>query len=118
MAGLACGAASPLAWRFLEASVDHFMTVEDADAVAAMCALAKGSPRDIPIVAGESGTAGLAALQIACQNADLSSQLGLNAQSRVLLISTEGATAPLHYEQQVGESAQSVAARQAAWRQA
>jgi len=118
MAGLACGAASPLAWRFLEASVDHFMTVEDADAVAAMCALAKGSPRDIPIVAGESGTAGLAALQIACQNVDLSTQLGLNAQSRVLLISTEGATAPQHYASAVGETAQSVAARQAAWRQA
>jgi len=117
MAGLACGAASPLAWRFLDSSVDHFMTVADADAVAAMRALAEESTRDIPIVAGESGTAGLAALTLARQDATLSAQLGLTAQSRVLLISTEGATAPQHYARAVGVTAQSVAARQAAWRQ-
>jgi len=118
MAGLACGAASPLAWRFLDTSVDHFMTVEDDEAVAAMCALAKGSTRDIPIVAGESGTAGLAALMQACRDANLAAQLGLNAESRILLISTEGATAPQHYARAVGETAASVVARQAAWRQA
>jgi len=118
MAGLACGAASPLAWQFLAASVDHFMTVEDDEAIAAMCALAKGSARDIPIVAGESGTAGLAALMQARQDAQVSAQLGLTADSRILLISTEGATAPQHYARAVGETATSVVARQAAWRQA
>jgi len=115
MAGLACGAASPLAWRFLAESVDHFMTVEDDEAIAAMRALAKGSTRDIPIVAGESGTAGLAALTLACGNANMAAQLGLAAQSRVLLVSTEGATAPQHYAREVGETAEAVMARQAAW---
>jgi len=114
MAGLACGAASPLAWRFLANSVDHFMTVSDADAVAAMRALAQGSARDIPIIAGESGTAGLVALTRACSEAALSAQLGLDDQARVLLISTEGATAPQHYAQAVGATAAAVAARQAA----
>ncbi|MFZ8891697.1 MAG: diaminopropionate ammonia-lyase, partial [Pseudomonadales bacterium] len=32
MAGLACGEASPLAWRFLETSVDAFLTIEDGAA--------------------------------------------------------------------------------------
>ena len=114
MAGLACGEASPLAWRFLETSVDHFMTVEDAQAIDAMCSLARGSERDSPIVAGESGTAGLAALQLLRQDAGLSAQTGLDAQSRVLIINTEGATAPQVYQELVGESADSVQRRQAA----
>ncbi|MBS0451594.1 MAG: diaminopropionate ammonia-lyase [Proteobacteria bacterium] len=115
MAGLACGQTSPLAWRFLETSVDHFMTIEDDQAVQAMRMLAKGSARDIPVVAGESGTAGLAALAQLRADAALSAQVGLDARSRVLVISTEGATAPSVYEELVGESADSVLRRQAAW---
>jgi diaminopropionate ammonia-lyase len=41
--------------------------------------------------------------------------LGLDAQSRVLIINTEGATAPQVYAELVGESAAAVEARQAAW---
>ncbi|WP_254241948.1 diaminopropionate ammonia-lyase [Achromobacter pestifer] len=115
MAGLACGEASPLAWKFLQSSVDHFMTIEDSGAVGAMQVLAKGSDRDIPIVAGESSTAGLAALQLLRADVQLSAQVRLDANSRVLIINTEGATAPLVYEELVGLSAQAVAARQAAW---
>ncbi|MBS0342905.1 MAG: diaminopropionate ammonia-lyase [Proteobacteria bacterium] len=115
MAGLACGQTSPLAWRFLETSVDHFMTIEDEQAVQAMRTLAKGSARDIPIVAGESGTAGLAALAQLRADPALSAQVGLDARSRVLVVSTEGATAPSVYEELVGESADSVLGRQAAW---
>ena len=116
MAGLACGDTSPLAWRFLEPGADLFMTVEDADAVAAMRALAAGSAGDMPIVVGESGAAGAAAVR--CLRADpaLAAQAGLDAQSRVLVINTEGATAPGVYASLVGESAASVLARQAAWR--
>ena len=110
MAGLACGEASPLAWRFLETSVDLFMTVPDADAVAAMRLLAAGSARDRPVVAGESGVAGLAGLIALC--ATDRGVAALDADSRVLVISTEGATAPALYAQLVGESAGSVLQRQ------
>jgi diaminopropionate ammonia-lyase len=115
MAGLACGETSPLAWKFLEPSVDHFMTIEDAQAVDAMRALAVGSENDIPVVAGESGTAGLAALQVLRSDPALFAQVGLDAQSRVLIVNTEGATAPQVYEALVGESAKSVQKRQAVW---
>ena len=60
MAGLACGETSPLAWRFLQPAVDLFVTVSDADAEAAMRLLADGMHGDMPLVAGESGVAGLA----------------------------------------------------------
>lgn len=115
MAGLACGDTSPLAWKFLQPCVNHFMTIEDGQAVEAMRVLAKGSPRDIPIVAGESGTAGLAALQQLRADPALSAQVGLDADSGVLVINTEGATAPKVYEELVGESDRAVLERQAAW---
>lgn len=115
MAGLACGETSPLAWRFLDPGIDHFMTVEDSAAIAAMRTLAAGSAQDVPIVAGESGAAGLAALQVLRSDPALAAQAGLDAQARVLLINSEGATAPQVYQELVGEAAASVAARQARW---
>ena len=77
--------------------------------------LAQGGRRDIPLVAGESGVAGLAALQQLRADRALSDQVGLSPQSRVLLINTEGATAPSVYAELVGEHAESVLARQQAW---
>ncbi|MDR3399386.1 MAG: diaminopropionate ammonia-lyase [Pandoraea sp.] len=115
MAGLACGETSPLAWRFLQPSVDAFMTVADAQAVEAMQRLARGSENDVPFVAGESGVAGLAGLMQVAATPEMASAIGLTADSRVLLISTEGATAPSVYAELVGEPATSVAQRQQAW---
>ena len=115
MAGLACGEASPLAWKILAPVIDDFMTVCDVDAVLAMQALAKGSSRDVPIVAGESGAAGLAGLQCLLADEALAKAAGLGPQSRVLLINTEGATARQVYERLVSEPAESVARRQAVW---
>ncbi len=113
MAGLACGEASPLAWRFLRPAVDCFMTISDRDAITAMQLLATGCSEDVPIVAGESGAAGIAGLTVLRNTAELSEVVGLNTDSRVLLINTEGDTAPNVYEALVGESAQSVLNRQA-----
>jgi diaminopropionate ammonia-lyase len=115
MAGLACGETSPLAWKFLSESVDHFMLINDSDAVGAMRLLAAGSGNDVPVVGGESGVAGLAGLiNLVGVPAD-AEKVGLNKNSRVLIINTEGATAPAVYEALVGESAESVQQRQQAW---
>ena len=104
-----------LAWRFLQPCVDTFMTIKDDQAVAAMRLLARGSEHDIPVVAGESGVAGMAALELLRSDPGLSSQAGLDEKSSVLIISTEGATAPCVYEDLVGQSAEAVLRRQAAW---
>lgn len=115
MAGLACGETSPLAWQFLQPCVDFFMTIEDDEAVASMKRLAQGSQQDIPLVAGESAVAGLSALTRLMHAPSLAADVGLDGQSRVLLISTEGATAPGVYEELVGESSDSVLKRQVDW---
>ena len=115
MAGLACGETSPLAWRFLAPSVDFFMTIEDRDAVAAMQTLATAPQGDMPIVSGESGAAALAALQQLCVDADARGMACLDAAAHVLLINTEGATAPALFTELVGRLPQDVLAAQARW---
>ncbi|ASW03330.1 diaminopropionate ammonia-lyase [Paraburkholderia aromaticivorans] len=115
MAGLACGEASPIAWKILDLCVDDFMTISDADAIGAMRRLAAGTAADIPLVVGESGAAGYAGVEVAMHDPQLAQAIGLNKESRVLVISTEGATAPSVYSECVGETADSVLARQAQW---
>lgn len=115
MAGLACGETSPLAWRFLVTGADFFMTISDDDAVAAMKVLAKGDAKDIPVISGESGAAGLAGVAVLGENPESWKGVGLNGNSRILVISTEGATAPQMYKDLVGESADDVLKRQRAW---
>jgi diaminopropionate ammonia-lyase family len=115
MAGLACGETSPLAWRFLQPSIDVFMTVSDDDAVDAMRALAKGDAGDMPVVSGESGAAGLAGLTVLAGDAEARRHAGLEATSRVLLLNTEGATAPALFQALTGLHADEVRSAQARW---
>ncbi len=115
MAGLACGETSPLAWKFLKPCIDYFLTISDDDAVSAMRALAVGYQGDVPVVAGESGAAGLAGLTVLMQDATLAMAVGLDHRSRVLLINTEGATAPAVYRNLVGAAAEAILERQATW---
>jgi diaminopropionate ammonia-lyase len=99
MAGLACGEPSLLAWQELERAAFAFMAVTDDSAVDAMRLLARRAP---PVVAGESAVAGLAALLLAAADPASRAMLGLDADSRVLLFGTEGATDPETYARLVG----------------
>lgn len=109
MAGLSCGDPSPLAWAVLAAGADDFVAVDDAYVAPAMRMLADGEGGDPPVVAGESGVAGLAALLAAGERPAMWAALGLDAASRLLLIGTEGATDPGIYRSIVGRDAEDVA---------
>jgi threonine dehydratase len=115
MAGLACGETSPLAWRFLQPAVDLFMTVADAGAEDAMRVLAEGPHGDVPIVGGDSGVAGLAGLKALSGDSVGRAAAGLDQRSRVLVINTEGATAPSVYAGIVGRASDEVLRAQHAW---
>ncbi|MBY6206215.1 MULTISPECIES: diaminopropionate ammonia-lyase [Halomonas] len=108
MAGLACGEVSLLAWEVLDEGVDDYVAVSDEAAVEVMQLLAAGVAGDSPLVAGESAVAGLAGLLIAQQDPELGARLGLTAESRVLLIGSEGATDDDVYRELVGSSADEV----------
>jgi diaminopropionate ammonia-lyase len=110
MAMLECYEPSPLAWRVLSRVADGFMTVDDTDAVAVMNRLARPAGGDPPIVAGESGGAGLAGAIRAATDPDMRTKLGLTAASRIFVINTEGATDPARYAELVGMSPDNVMA--------
>jgi diaminopropionate ammonia-lyase len=99
MAGLSCGEPSAIAWRVLAPSVDWFVAIPDELAAEAMRLLAHTDP---PVVAGESAVAGLAATLAIRADPSLATEVGLWADSRVLLIGTEGATDPEIYRSIVG----------------
>ena len=101
MGGLASGVPSTLAWRLLAGCADFAMTISDASARRAMRTLADGPP---PVVAGESGAAGLAGLIEAAGRPDWRAAIGLNEHSEVLLVGSEGAMAPEAYERIVGRA--------------
>ena len=109
MAGLSCGEISVLAWPILAAGADDFVTVPDALVAPMMRLLADGQDGDRRVVAGESAVAGLAAVAAAGRSPDLSAALGLNQDSRILLVGTEGATDPLIYREIVGADPSEIA---------
>jgi hypothetical protein len=80
-----------------------------------MRTLASGEAGDVPVLSGESGAAGLAALQVLAADPEGRSAAGLGADARVLLISTEGATAPGVYHALTGRSGEEVVAAQQQW---
>ncbi len=112
MAGLACGETSPIAWAFMAESIDYFALIEDSDAEQAVRQLAQGSHGDMPIVAGESGVAGLALLNRCAMLGNLG-DMGIDDQSRVLIINTEGATAKGIFEGVTGTTVAEILHNQA-----
>ncbi|RWX61201.1 diaminopropionate ammonia-lyase [Mesorhizobium sp. M4B.F.Ca.ET.089.01.1.1] len=108
MAMLECYEPSLVAWRVLSRIGDAFMTVDEADAVSVMNRLARPSGDDPAIVSGESGGAGLAGLIRAAGDKKLRAALGLDADSRVLIVNSEGATDPGRYADLVGMAPEEV----------
>lgn len=100
MFGLNCGTLSKTAWPILKDGVDCFVAIGDDRVGEAMRILA-----DAGLVAGETGAAGVACLLelLTGPNGDMARErLAINGSTRVVLISTEGATDPEIYEAMVG----------------
>ena len=108
MACLACAEVNEPAWRILDRGADAFMTIADAAAIAGMRRLAVGVDDDDPVVAGESGVAALAGFLAALTDARARDALGLDVNSRILVVGSEGATDPDVYEGIVGRPPGSV----------
>ena len=95
MAGLCCGEPCTLSWPILRQGAAAFASCEDAVAALGMRLLGRPEPGDPAIVSGESGAVGvglLAALMEDRGPEGLRRALGLDGDSRVLCVSTEGDT--------------------------
>lgn len=92
MAGLSCGEPSDMAWEVLSEEASDFITIPDNIVPPTVRLLACPEGNDTVIKAGESAVAGLAVLVCASKQPGLREKLGLDKNSRVLLIGTEGVT--------------------------
>ena len=108
MAGLSCGEASATGWQILRDYSDAFASCPDYVAARGMRMLAAPLPGDAPVVSGESGAVTLGLLSLLMQSPALAAErkaLGLDAASRVLVLSTEGDTDPQSYRRIVWDGA-------------
>ena len=97
MAGLACGVPNPLAWNILERTADYFAVCPDYVAAQGMRVYGVPMRGDPFIVSGESGAVTLGALMYLAKYEgarSLRDRLDLGPGSHVLLINSEGNTAP------------------------
>ena len=103
MAGLACGEPSEIAWNVLWPLVDAFLSVPDYVAARGMRILATPLKDDPFVISGESGAVPLGAFySMMCEKdvtKELIAHLGIDSNSRLLFINTEGNTDPTHFRQ-------------------
>jgi diaminopropionate ammonia-lyase len=108
MAGLACGQPSALAWPILRDYASAFVACADPVAARGMRVLGNPLRGDPQVISGESGAITLGLLTRLMEDPKLApvrTALGLGADSRVLLFSTEGDTDPVRYREIVWDGA-------------
>lgn len=102
MDGLVVEKPSADAWSLIAEGAFAFLTVSDEAAVAAMGAAAAPDNGDPKLVIGDTGSAAWAGLVTASQDDTMREQLGLDGESRVAFVVTEGATDPAVYRELTG----------------
>jgi diaminopropionate ammonia-lyase len=113
MAGLACGDPSPIAWDILWDCADYFLSCPEYVAAKGMRVYGVPLHGDPFLISGESGAVSLGALMFLMERnelKDLRDELGLNRESQVLLINSEGNTDPNHFRRVVWDGAEQVPA--------
>jgi diaminopropionate ammonia-lyase len=110
MAGLSCGEVSKVAWELLNSTLSDCVSISDSSVASTMRLFANGhtvqntNGSNKSIEAGECSTSGLTALLAICKNETKKQDFGLDKNSEVLLIGTEGATDPELYSQLLSAS--------------
>lgn len=102
MAGLACGEANTVSWDILRNHADAFVSCPDWVSANGSRIYAAPLRGDRQVISGESGsvTMGLVhALMTKSEYQELKDALKLNADSEVLLVSSEGDTDPERYHE-------------------
>lgn len=110
MAGLACGEPCTIAWEEIKSNADLVMSLPDWVSANGMRILANPVGDDEKIISGESGAVSVGAIYEIMLNdelTDLRKSLELSENSRIVCISTEGATDAENYYKIVWEGAYS-----------
>ncbi len=108
MAGLNCGEPSIGVWPVIRDLATDYLACDDDLTEDGMRLYANPVEGDEAIVSGESAAVGLGLVNRIMSEpelAEIRKALGFDENSRILLISTEGATDPVGYERVVGKQA-------------
>lgn len=108
MAGLACGEPCTIGWDILKDNASGFMSCNDALAATGMRILANPLANDPKVVSGESGAIGVGVLHAIATNPDakkVMNQFAFDENSVVYILSTEGNTDPVNYQNIVWQGA-------------
>ena len=108
MAGLNCQTPCKITWPVLRDFSSAYIACPDFAAAHGMRLYANPSGNDEPVVSGESGAATLGAFALLMERPELKDvrkQLGLGANSVILLFNTEGDTDPVCYQTIVRDGA-------------
>lgn len=101
MAGLSVGSPNIVAWEYLKTIVEGYASCSDKIAARGMRILSSPLGEDERIISGESGSLGLGLLSMTCQSTeykDIQKKMGIDENSVILLVNTEGDTDPVVYE--------------------
>ena len=98
MAGLNCGTPCRVTWPAIRDKSTFFCACEDIITEEGMRAYANPVGSDNAIVAGESGAVTFGLTKRILQDEALRNLFRINADSRILLINTEGDTDPEGYQ--------------------
>ena len=90
MDGLSVAELSPSAWTILRGGAFGFITIDDDEALTTLRLLQRHGRLDM----GETGVAALAGFRASAADVDARQQLGLDQDSRVIVVATEGVTDP------------------------
>ncbi len=98
MAGLSCGVPNPISWEIIRNFADGFFSCDDVLTANGMRILGNPLGDDKRVIAGESGAIGTGfADELMNHRPELAAQIGLDADSTVLVFSTEGDTDTKNY---------------------
>ena len=106
MAGLCCGEPCTIGWEIINSYADAFVSCSDEYSARGMQLLGRPAVGDSAVISGESGAVGAGVLEgIMAEERllQLRMALGLDENSRVLLISTEGDTDKSNYQKVLAE---------------
>lgn len=102
MAGLSVGEPNIFAYDVLKDIVNYYITCSNEYSALGMRILGNPLPGDQRIISGESGSVGIGMLYAICtldEMKEVKKEMGINEESEILFISTEGDTDPVMYEE-------------------
>lgn len=105
MAGLSCGEPNPITWEMIKEKASYSMACDDQLTMLGMRILSNPLGNDQRVISGESGAIGIGVIHSIMKKkylSDLKDDMGLNENSVVLIISTEGDTDKDSYKRIVG----------------